>query len=92
MVYFWPLSQQETNAAHFSVNVTFTSQLDIIPDFDMFQSHPYVSPKGIEWNEHDHLQVTYFLSFAVKPSFNVAFASIHRFRIMLRCDPSGRDL
>ncbi|KAG9011164.1 hypothetical protein FRB94_009090 [Tulasnella sp. JGI-2019a] len=30
------------------VNAMFTSQLNLVPDFDMFQSHPYVRPQGVK--------------------------------------------
>ncbi|KAG8912432.1 hypothetical protein FRC01_005102, partial [Tulasnella sp. 417] len=38
------------------VNAMFTSQLNLVPDLDMFQSHPYIRPQG-EGNEtHTPLQ------------------------------------
>lgn len=33
------------------VNAMFTSQLNLVPDLDMFQSHPYIRPQG-EGNEN----------------------------------------
>ncbi|KAG8949368.1 hypothetical protein FRC04_008603 [Tulasnella sp. 424] len=38
------------------VNAMFTSQLNLVPDLDMFQSHPYIRPQGEANETHTPLQ------------------------------------